>query len=129
MSEAQPNPTGSISWMDLTVPDAAQVREFYSQVVGWKSEALSMGDYDDYCMATPEEGKTVAGVCHARGANANIPPQWMIYITVADLDASVARCRDLGGEIVVGPKDQGGQGRYCIIKDPAGAVCGLYQTV
>ncbi|MFB3107254.1 MAG: hypothetical protein ACE1ZA_20350, partial [Pseudomonadales bacterium] len=39
----------------------------------------------------------VAGICHARGSNANLPPQWLIYINVADVDKSVQRCVEMGG--------------------------------
>ena len=50
----------------------------------------------------------------------------MIYITVPDLDAAVAKCKQSGGEIVLGPK--GEQARFCVIRDPAGAVCALWET-
>jgi hypothetical protein len=57
--------------------------------------------------------------------NADIPPQWMIYITVDDLDASLARCAELGGVALTAVKDMGG--RMCVIRDPAGAVAALYE--
>ncbi|HEY9422117.1 MAG TPA: VOC family protein, partial [Thermoanaerobaculia bacterium] len=88
MSQPKP-PVGSIGWIDLTVPNADEVRDFYSQVVGWKPEPVDMGGYSDYNMASPD-GEPKAGVCHTRGNNASIPPQWMIYIVVEDLDASLA---------------------------------------
>jgi predicted enzyme related to lactoylglutathione lyase len=72
------------------------------------------------------DGAGAAGICHARGANASLPPAWLIYITVDDLDHSMAECTRLGGSIVAAPRGYGG-GRYCVIKDPAGAVCALYQ--
>jgi len=118
--------TGSICWTDLTVENADSIRDFYSEVVGWQSSAIKMGDYEDYCMNEPESGQTVAGICHARGANANIPPQWLVYMTVADLDQSVARCQELGGEVLNGPRSVG-DGTMVVIRDPAGAVAGLYQ--
>jgi predicted enzyme related to lactoylglutathione lyase len=115
---------GTISWQDLTVADAEGIRDFYQAVVGWKPEPLSMGTYSDFVMNV--EGTPVAGVCHARAGNANLPPAWIIYITVEDLDHSIDECLRLGGSLVSGPRSYGG-GRYCIIKDPAGAVCALYQ--
>ena len=39
MSDKGPE-IGSIVWRDLTVPDAAAIKDFYSQVVGWKSAPL-----------------------------------------------------------------------------------------
>lgn len=123
---SQANTVGSVGWMDLTVPDADRVRDFYREVVGWTASDVSMGAYSDYCMHPPG-GDPVAGVCHARGVNAGIPPVWMIYITVADLDASVANCQKLGGTVVGSIRDMGSYGRMAIIRDPAGAVCGLIQ--
>ncbi|MHC5110167.1 MAG: VOC family protein [Planctomycetota bacterium] len=122
MSDQNP-PLGSVSWRDLSVPDAARLRDSYHQVAGWNTQAVSMGDYDDYSMLS-QDGDDAAGICHARGSNANIPPQWLIYITVDDVDARAQKCVELGGRIVDGPR-AGGPGRFCIIEDPAGAVAAL----
>lgn len=126
MAENNPAP-GKITWVDLTGENANQLRDFYAKVVGWKVSPVSMGDYDDYCMTDPTDEDPVAGVCHARGTNAGLPAQWLIYITVENLDQSVASCTELGGKILVGPKDMGNHGRYCVIQDPAGAVSALFE--
>jgi uncharacterized protein len=118
---------GTIGWVDLTVTDAERVRDFYGAVAGWTPASVPMGDYDDYSMVAGGTGEPAAGVCHARGVNADLPPHWLIYITVADVSASAARCRELGGAVLVGPKDMGGYGRFCVIRDPAGAVAGLFE--
>lgn len=117
---------GAASWLDLTVRNAEQVKSFYEAVVGWTSEALDMDGYSDYCMMPPNGDEPVAGVCHARGANSDLPPQWLVYFTVADLDASIARCTTLGGEVIAGPRPLGDD-RFCVIRDPAGAVCALFE--
>jgi predicted enzyme related to lactoylglutathione lyase len=118
---------GSITWRDLTVEDAAEVRSFYGEVVGWESQAHPMGEYDDYEMTLPGGGPTVAGICHARGTNAKIPPQWLIYITVADVAESAKKCVLLGGEILDGPRPMG-RSPFCVIRDPAGAVAALIEA-
>ena len=115
---------GTITWLDLTVGDAEAVRDFYEAVAGWVPDRVSMGAYADFTMTA--DGEAVAGICHARGANADLPPQWLMYVTVEDLDASIEACVKLGGSIVTPPRSFGG-GRFCVIKDPAGAVCALYQ--
>ncbi|MCO7224522.1 VOC family protein [Pleionea sp. CnH1-48] len=117
---------GQIAWTDLTVDNAEQVRDFYQTVVGWKSEGVSMGEYEDFSMLRPDNGEAVAGVCHARGANSGLPPVWMIYLLVDDLEQSLKDCEALGGSIVVEPKSMAGS-MYAVIKDPAGAVCALYE--
>ena len=119
---------GKIAWTDLTVPDAENLRSFYSRVTGWTSEPVSMGDYSDFSMVPPADGDPVAGICHARGGNADLPPVWLIYIIVEDLEASLEACIDGGGKVLVGPKGMGPGSSYAVIKDPAGAVCALYQV-
>ena len=120
---------GAITSIDLTVPDAVQVRDFYQQVTGWTSSEIDVGGYNNYNMHRPTDGHVVAGVCHARGATADLPAQWLIYITVDDLDRSLVRCVALGGQVLAGPNDLGEEARYSVIQDPAGAVCALFQPV
>jgi uncharacterized protein len=115
---------GRITWQDLTVPDVASVLDFYKEVVGWGAEGHDMGDYEDYCMQPAGTGETVAGICYARGTNANVPPQWLIYIQVADVEASAKRCLELGGKVIDGPRPMG-RSNFCVVQDPAGAVCAL----
>jgi hypothetical protein len=59
---------------------------FYKNVVGWKSMDVGMGEYNDFCMLSPEDNEVRTGICHARGVNAGIPrngssilmwPTWM----------------------------------------------------
>ncbi len=125
MDENRKN-TGKIAWIDLTVPDAAKVRDFYSKVVGWRASAVSMGDYSDFSMMLPYDDAPAAGICHTRGVNADLPAQWMIYIIVDDLDKSMDACREMGGKIIAGPKKMGEE-RYCVIQDPGGAFAALYE--
>ncbi len=125
MSESGQDEVGSIGWVDLTVADADRLRDFYRAVVGWTPTAVDMGGYDDWTMNLPVSGMAVAGVCHARGVNAGLPAQWLMYVTVADLDHSIARCMELGGAVIAEPKDIGGHGRYAVVRDPAGAVLAI----
>ncbi len=125
MSDTDKPAPGQLAWHDLTVDDASGIRDFYADVVGWEFEGLSMGDYDDYVMKAPG-GDAVAGVCHARGSNAGVPPQWLLYVVVADLAASLAVAQAKGGEVVHGPRTMPG-GSMAVVRDPAGAVLGLWQ--
>ncbi len=119
------NRVGRIGWIDMTVDDASGIRDFYKAVVGWQTDDVSMGDYDDYVMKPPG-GEGVAGVCHSRGGNADLPPGWLIYITVADVEQSAAIAVQRGGKLLVPPRGLAG-GRFCVVEDPSGAVAGLYQ--
>ena len=123
MSDKQP--LGSIGWVDLTVQDAPKIRNFYQAVVGWESEGLSMGEYEDYVMKNEAGG--VSGVCHQKGFNADQPTGWMIYITVPDLKEAMNKVKSEGGKIRKEPPKGPGPGQFAIIEDPAGNLCALFQ--
>lgn len=125
---------GHILWTDLTVPDCEQVRAFYEAVIGWSSQGLEMEGRTDYVMISTGDrpvlegdmAKAPAGICHAMGDNADLPAQWLNYWGVADLDESMAACERLGGTLLSGVKTHGNS-RYCVIQDPAGAVCAIFE--
>jgi len=118
---------GEIGWVDLTVDNATQVRDFYRAVVGWEYRDVQMeGGYADYAM-TNLEGRDVTGICHARGINKGVPAQWLVYFTVLDLQFAVDETVARGGAVLRGPTDME-VGRFAVIRDPAGAVCALFQA-
>lgn len=116
---------GKAAWIDLTVPDADSVRDFYEAVIGWESSPVSQGDYEDYNMT--RDGKPVTGICHKRGGNKDMPTNWMVYFTVADFDTSLEKVTALGGKVLVPTRGVPGH-RFAVIEDPAGAVCTIYES-
>jgi hypothetical protein len=119
---------GRIYWLDLAVPDASATREFYRQVVEWSVQDVEMKDgdarYADYNMLG-EDGNPAAGICHARGLNASLPPVWMIYLPVGDLAESFHRVEEEGGKIVNTMRGGDGKYVYAAIQDPVGAYLAL----
>ena len=116
---------GRIYWLDLTVSDASAIRDFYRQVVEWAVQDVAMTDgserYADYNMLG-EDGNPMAGICHARGVNAGLPPVWMIYLPVGDLAESLHRVEEDGGKVV---RTMQGEHTYAAIQDPVGAYLAL----
>ena len=121
---------GSVGWIDLTVENASERRDFYAAVIGITTADAPMKDgdeeYADYVL-NDAGGNAVAGVCHKRGGNSRFPSAWMVYFNVDDLDASMAAVTNGGGAIIVPAKSMGGYGRYCVIEDPGGATCALFE--
>lgn len=117
---------GTVFWFDLTVEDAGPVRAFYEAVCGWSGHEHPMGEYHDYSMATPD-GDRVAGICHARGSNAALPPVWLPYVTVPSLAAALRSAEERGGEVVQPPRFLG-SGTMAVIRDPAGAAMALWEA-
>ncbi len=117
---------GTVGWHDLTVPGAVAIGDFYQSVIGRTFTPISMGDYSDFNMTPPGTDQPAAGICQAQGGNADVPAQWLSYFVIADLDASMRACVERGGTVIREPRSVGG-GRYCVVRDPAGAVCALYE--
>jgi predicted enzyme related to lactoylglutathione lyase len=116
-------PPGTIGWIDMTAEHTERVRDFYAAVVGWRPAAMEMDDYDDYFMRA-KDGQPVAGICHKQGINADLPPVWLIYIAVEDLDSALVKVEMCGGKVVCPPREA--FSRFAVIQDPAGALCALY---
>lgn len=115
---------GCICWLDLTVSDASATRDFYRQVVGWSVQDVEMEDagerYADYNMLGAD-GSPAAGVCHARGVNLDLPPNWMIYLPVGDLAESLRRVREGGGKVIKETRGADGKHAIAVVQDPVGA--------
>ncbi len=122
MSEPTPS-AGTQAWLDLTVDDATTLRTFYEQLLGWTPHGVAMSDsdgaYEDWAMLV--DGKPVGGICHRRGPNTGVPPMWMPYFLVADVQATVDTARQQGAEVIDLRE------KMAILRDPAGACFGVYQ--
>jgi predicted enzyme related to lactoylglutathione lyase len=110
----------------MTTANADEVSAFYMAVAGWKREAVKVDDYFDFSMMAPD-GSPAAGICHKRGANAELPGGWMVYIVVADLAASLAAVAAHGGAVMKPATGMGPTGSYAVIRDPGGSTCALFQ--
>lgn len=126
--EQKKYPIGSIVSADITVEQPEVLRKFYKEVIGWEEEGLTMKDesgaYTDYVMKD-HEGNWMGGICHSRGVNKGIPPQWIVYINVRDIGQSLEKCRRLGGEVLKTSAKSDGSLQYAMIKDPSGAVIAI----
>jgi len=125
---ANENKLGKFLWADLTVPNAAELKEYYKEVIGWSEHPVAMKDgeepYEDFAMMTDKD-TAVGGICNQRGVNANIPPQWITYINVEDVEKSLNKAIALGGKLIHESKKKDGSYNFVIIADPVGAVFGM----
>lgn len=119
----------TITWADLNTPDQSRAASFYSHLFGWKMSAgkdkgePNPGDYY-HIMAGHD---FIGGIPGNEYRDPNAPPNWMIYVTVADCRATTHQAKSLGGRVYVEPTSIGGEGSFSIIADPQGAVIGLHQ--
>lgn len=116
------NEPGAFCWYELNVHDVEAAKKFYTGLFGW--QAGGSPQYTEW-----KNGETmVGGMMQIQPEWGDVPPNWTGYVMVADCDASTAKAAELGGQALVGPMDIPGTGRFSIVRDPQGAVLGLYQS-
>jgi predicted enzyme related to lactoylglutathione lyase len=121
------NEAGAVSWNELGTRDPDRAQEFYRQVFGW--DYRSFGEQGNYwTIHRGGEDRSVGGLMDARGrVPEDVPPNWLTYFGADDVDATVAKVRDSGGEVAVGPVDMPDVGRFAVLADPNGAAFGIFQ--
>lgn len=126
MSEQAANVGSVFVWHEVNVPDAGKAKDFYTEIFGWGTEDMPMGDMGTYTMFT-KNGMPVGGIMATVGDMAHVPPHWSTYIACDDVDAKAARVVELGGNLMVPAFDVEGIGRMALVADPQGAVFWLYK--
>ena len=110
------------SWCDITVENADELVSFYEAEIPVR---IDMGGYNDYVMMKAD-GTPVGGICHKQGVNAQYPSGWINYFTVENLDAALKEVTSNGGK-QAGDIRHHGKDSVCVIIDPSGAACALYE--
>jgi predicted enzyme related to lactoylglutathione lyase len=118
---------GPFVWHELMVPDPSSAPSFYSPVTGWNTQKFDGGM--DYTMWVNDEAP-VGGLMALPGelAAVGVPPHWLHYIGVNDVDATAAQAEGLGGHVNLPPTDIPDVGRFAVIADPQGAVFAIYKS-
>ena len=114
---------GDLGWSQLTTTNARDAFEFYSSLVGWESKGEAAPGYHIFGRGD----EALGGITEPQEGDSG-PPQWMPYITVNDLDATLEKAESLGAAIILPPMPlPEDSGRIAIIMDPQGIATGLAQ--
>ncbi len=111
----------------LVTTDVEGAASFYDRVFGWRAEGP---DESGYTAFRRRDGALVAGTfaLDEEELAAGARPAWMTYISVADLDATLARVDGLGGAVLGEPFAVEGEGRGATIMDAQGASLLVWQA-
>ena len=111
---------GAFSWSELMTTDPEAASRFYRGLFGWTVKNMDMGT-GPYHVASVGE-TAVGGIMGMPPDAGPMPPAWGCYITVDNVDETIARCTALGGKTLVPPMDVPTVGRMAVLQDPQGAV-------
>jgi len=119
-----PETPNQFVWHELMTSDANAAESFYVNVIGWEAKDSGMPG-QSYTLLSA--GATmVAGLMPTPPHAAGVPPNWMGYIGVNDVDAYAERVKAAGGSICRDPEDIPNIGRFSVAQDPHGAMFTLF---
>lgn len=114
-----PNPFVHV---ELQSSDTKKSRKFYESLFDWKLEEVPGMDY------------TMIGVGEGTGGGMmknpvpGVPDSWLPYILVDDVASSTKKAVSLGAKVLKEVTEVPEMGWFSVIKDPTGAVFGLWQA-
>ena len=115
---------GEFYWNELMTNDVEKAKAFFTATLGWSFEGMNMMEGGTYWVAQ-SGGKGVGGIMSMQGiVPPGVPPHWIGYIAVDDIDTRVGLVTANGGQILRAPFDIPGIGRIAIVADPTGATLG-----
>lgn len=109
---------GAFSWNELMTSDIEGAKRFYSKMFDWQLEDMNIDM--PYTLAKID-GQDAAGLMPITPDCEGMPPSWGAYVTVDDVETSAKQAEELGGKILLEPRDIPDIGRFCVITDPQGA--------
>jgi len=119
---------GEFCWNELATANVQGAKDFYGKVFGWQFTDHDMGDMT-YTMIK-HNNKECAGIWSIpKDKEKQIPPHWLAYILVDNLDKSLEKALQHGASVVKPATNAGDFGRFAVITDPTGAHVALWQPV
>jgi uncharacterized protein len=115
---------GAFSWSELITPDPQAALAFYGELFGWQAQTEHI--QQPYHLLKLG-ATTVGGVMGPPVAAPSMPAQWGVYITVDDVERTVAQCLALGGRVYAPVMTIAGVGRMAVLADPQGAAFNVMQ--
>lgn len=108
---------GRFFWRELQCGDLERARAFYGELFGW---TVADSDMPGYAIVS-QGGQEIGGMMRMTDEMKGVPPNWMSYVHVDDVDAVAEAARAHGGAVAVEPRDIPNVARFTVLGDPDGA--------
>jgi uncharacterized protein len=112
---------GAVSWHELSTTDVESAKAYYSGLFGWTMEAMDMSGMPYTVIKVGD--MPIGGISASRDGQTG----WQDYVTVADIDATVAKASTLGAKVLVDVTAIPTVGRFAVLADPQGGVIAAIQ--
>ena len=117
-------PAGTPCWVDVSVDDIPKAIAFYEALFGWDIPAggPEVGGY-----SIAHSGDRIVAAIGPKMGPPGMPSAWTTYVATDSVDATAAKIKGAGGQLLAEPMDVMTEGRMAVAMDPAGAAFGLWQ--
>jgi uncharacterized protein len=115
----------SLCWNELATRDVDKAKEFYGALFGWEFSEMP-GSSPAYHVIK-NQGADNGGIIQMDEKWGEAPPHWMVYFSVADVEATSRRVAELGAKLLMEPFDVPPVGRMCTVQAPQGAIFSVIQ--
>lgn len=127
MPEITSHRPSSFNWVELATTDLATAKKFYGSLFGWTTNEVPAGEAGTYTMVQLK-GKDVGGSYSIDPVRMpGVPPHWMPYINVENVDAVANKMGAMGGKVIMPAMDVMDVGRMAVGQDPTGAHFSVWQ--
>lgn len=120
---------GTVCWAELGTTDPAAAHPFYQALFGWNAADVPMPEGMGSYTLFQQDGHDMGGVYELmeEQRSQGVPPHWLLYTAVEDVDAVTERAEANGGAVVAEPMDVPNVGRMAVLQDPEGATFAVMQ--
>jgi predicted enzyme related to lactoylglutathione lyase len=115
--------------IELNSTDTSKAKDFYAQLFDWEMKDIPLPG------SSPESGEVYTTIAVGGGTGGgimrqmmpNTPSVWLPYALVKDIRSYTDKAAALGAVVLKDVSEVPGMGYLSIIKDPTGALLGLWQ--
>ena len=137
MAKRSSNESGTPCWVELASTDIEGSKQFYGELFGWDFQGMTTPEDIVYTMCFPKGDfeNPIAAIMPAPDMGTSPKMSfWATYVSVDDLEASMAKVEAAGGQVMMAPMDVTPMdgvtvGRMAAFLDPAGAALCLWQPM
>jgi predicted enzyme related to lactoylglutathione lyase len=115
------NAPGAMCWNELATPDLDGAAAFYGGLFGWTVEETP--GMESRYLVIKNRGANNGGMREPQPPD--VPPHWLVYFAVADIEQALAKVAQLGGTKLAGPIELP-MAKIGVAQDPQGATFALY---
>jgi uncharacterized protein len=114
-------PANPVIHLELHTGDLRRAVEFYAELFGWRPERINAGT-GSYLALGMGNGLG-GGVVECKSEH----PLWLPYVDVPDVGRTTERARELGGKVLLGPRE-GPEGWRSVVSTPDGSEVAFWQS-